>query len=212
MPNATLPRKRRAVHFSDSNTSTSVPSLRQMSNDVRNDTYWGTSEFHTIRMSAKLTTRDVKRHAPAKVTQIDDVFVRAHQLARTKAVDRFLEQPPSALTRSMHSWCGWSIGRGLERYVSETHCIQRGQIAADARKAVVEFSRKQHVSDEDLCTFSRERTVGAQLYARIVGEADATAVDEPEPRFLSTPAHIACKESPTGRRRMLVRQLSGIAV
>lgn len=196
------------VHFADDICQVvgEVEALSDLSIEDRQARYWNPVEFHTIRLAARLATRDVKKKS-AVVEQIDAAVNKAQDLAQFLDSLDYLAtmRNPSDFITGLVAWSMEEQGRGLERYISARDRAARTESAVELRKAVVHGSREASV--EELAEYCCSQTKASVLYARMMGEADHRALMEVTERRPATPAPL--KRTKAGRQQTLyVRQRS----
>lgn len=201
-----------------------VPQAKELSFEELSATYWTADEMHSVRTSAKLTTRDVRKHNKRSVKEIDDAFAQAVQLGESEDDEKIQDilDDPSEHSLQLYAWCARGVGRGLEKYISTSQNAQRIKLAGESRAAVIALSQLK-VSEQEIADAYHHKVRFAEIHARIVGDADSRAIMDvttsapkvesvnPLPvrplkrGVISSPKELTRKNS---RSRFMVRQLS----
>jgi hypothetical protein len=196
----------------------SVPCVHELTHDEKKAVFWTPNEFKSIRLSAKLVTKDIRKDGQKQVTDLEEAFAAALRLCNMTDSDLdALLKSPSGHTKSLEVWCsGWNNGRGLERYVSAIHRFKRAEYANEARAAVLRMCRSEQISSDQLASFYAEYAKSATVYSRLIGHADYIAsIDawKPEQQTSLEPRKIVDRRelltaSLSQRGNPLVRQIS----
>jgi len=197
-----------------------VPARCDVPDEEKKETWWLAKEYHGIRLAAKLVTREVRMNEKELVQRIDEAFSNALHLSCTLGDEDFkvTVNDPTAYANCLHDWCARPVsGRGLERYTSLKHRVERTEFAKEARAAVLRLARNNEVNAEQLSEFYREYSRSALMYARLTGHADWKAVED---NGVSTSLLQDAKKAigrrehlvKTPSRRGLVRQISNTRI
>ena len=170
-----------------------VESHRNMTNQEWTNTWWSKSEFQAIKLSAKFASDTIRIDSKKSIGRIDDLHTASIRLSSAldskKAVRKFMKRPLKYSEAEAEEISEWAVkrgtGRGLEKYISDRHSVDRVEIARMARKNVVFMSQRQKSRPDKIASYYRDYSQSCKIYARFMGEADAIAakqVHEPEPR------------------------------
>jgi len=213
-------RSRRAVRFPQKPAQVvgRVEALRDLTFEEIRDRYWVPEEMSTVRKSAKLATRDIRRQHPRGIELIDQVLDRTAEIEQedeaTTAFDDVMSDPTELATQWMKSKMGH--GRGLEKYVSKKYLAMRADTIADARCTVVteyayvdgaelgSTAAEVHSDVERIARMYKEKSRIAMLQARIVGAADALVVDQHPVVVAEAPKDGAAVAAETKKKTTLV--------
>ena len=162
MPSRTRPT--RCVRFSDTTQAITLPPADSELADL----YITAQDFVTIRLGAKLDTRNVKTKFQDGIQRIDQAFDTVF------ALDESFLRNPAGLEDLSAVWCAGPFnGRGLERYVSSKHRHERGEYVLGVRQLLLAQSTELH--GDALSQLYHDASFPAVAYARMMGEADAMA-------------------------------------
>ena len=224
MPSARRPKK--SVRFAPSSASlggvatstVSIPSHVDMSKDEKQARYWTTEEVAQIlRMGAKFAVRDLKRQATDEIAQIEDIYqtvLDTESVLSTEqqvTVQHFQNDSNRCLIHqlarasSMETTHGLVV-RGLERYVSKTMLVERGDIAMRARQDILLAASVCGDDTDALARHCQQISRSAVMYARLVGLADAQVViDQGQPPQLQAPQLLqqSVQESFSARKKSM---------
>jgi hypothetical protein len=181
-----VPAQRRKVRFSE---TVRIRTLEGLPPDVTTaELYWTVHDFNTIRISAKLDTRNLRTHAKEGIQHINGAFASAFAVAQTHALSNHSDatgQPLPCLVEPEHvSVVGLSMtwssnplcGRGLERYVSNQHRQDRAEYGKGVRTLLLNEAKQQQHSPDTLAQLYHDASLPGAIFARTMGEADARAV------------------------------------
>jgi hypothetical protein len=181
-----VPAQRRKVRFSD---TVRIRTLDGLPPDVTSaELYWTVHDFNTIRISAKLDTRNLRTHAKEGIQHINGAFSCAFAAAQTHALSNQTHQagqPLPCLVEPDHASVvglsmAWSsnplCGRGLERYVSNQHRQDRAEYGKGVRTLLLNEAKHQQLTPDALAQLYHDASLPGAIFARTMGEADARAV------------------------------------
>lgn len=223
-----VPAQRRKVRFSE---TVRIRTLDGLPPDVTTaELFWTVHDFTTIRISAKLDTRNLRTHAKEGIQHINGAFSSAFAAAQTHALSPHSDQagqPLPCLVEPDHaSVLGLSMtwssnplcGRGLERYVSNQHRQDRAEYGKGVRTLLLNEAQQQQLTPDALAQLYHDASLPGAIFARTMGEADARAVqsinsnsvDSDMTTETSTPAteQPAEPQKPRRSRPLLNRQKS----
>ncbi len=172
----------RHVHFSSQIveiSSPSAPSLSLSEDDIASR-WWTPMEMTQFRQSAKQSSRD-SRLKPWMTKSFERAYSRSRRVAELCDDENesklLLELQNIKVTDDLVDWCQFGHRkRGLERWSSIPHNALRSHQVTAAKRQVLALNDAiliRRTSEK----FSRT----ARVFARLVGQADAEAVCNPEP-------------------------------
>jgi hypothetical protein len=163
-----------------------VPNRETYTDNDRMLQFYLPSEYSSIRLAAKLDTRNIREKFLSIVHDVE----KAHWL---------LLQGQSVEPQMLYNWNTKGCGRGLERYVSSSHRKARYEIMNRAKMVVM----NKALDDEERAWIYQHTTEMAAQHARLFGMADALAVQEHDEVSTRRLSRVLQKG-----RRMLFRQSS----
>lgn len=147
----------------------------ELSEEEIRETWWSSTEYHGIRLGAKFLTKEIRKHDRESIVGIEEAYARALHLACTLSDADYEEMMADCRGQAicMQAWCDRKISpRGLERYTSAKHRVDRAEFADETRAAVIRLARTGTVSADQLSVFYKEYARSAAIFARFCGEAD----------------------------------------
>lgn len=187
-----------------------VPSFEDMLPEDKEERYWSPAEYNKIKESARLATLLIMKNSNHDIDLIETVYTTVSCLATILDDEGFdaVSIDPSKLSHHLKAWHESGIGRGLEKYVSSTHRLDRSEVAEDSRNAVLSLSQNPAMDADDIAHVYQKMVRSAALYARVIGEADASSVNEQTTAPLQVQSKDCKQACPNGRlqRPVLARQ------
>ncbi|KAI2502550.1 hypothetical protein MHU86_11897 [Fragilaria crotonensis] len=154
-----------------------LPLPHEMESEQRNALWWSERDYANFSDTAKNIARQVRQH-PALTSGLEEAYLQAEVVS--SKVDSVQDADPyldsMVFDSGLALWCAHGHSRrGLERSGSALHSCRRFERARRLHRAIVDES-KQGVDDEELRRISEQQTLLPKLMARMLGEADAAAV------------------------------------
>jgi len=155
-----------------------LPTRAELSDSETRAFWWLPEDYEEFKLTAKLICKEVRRNT--KYTAgLDAAYRRATRAAVT--IDDENDDEIEGVLKNLNldlglaQWCTHGHSRrGLERWGSRMHGLNRGEHAEDAKTEIVKLG--DILDDMDLLRLEAEkRTRVSRIFARMMGEADAVA-------------------------------------
>ena len=139
--------------------------------------WWSPKEFQAIRLSAKLSCKNILKEEGGRLLNefdrnVSKFFELVDNLANDSDALQGILDDPTHQSKPFERWsCHHICCRGLEKYSSVVMKESRRENIIEATSSVLHY--QDQLATDDLATLYRTKSTKAVLFARVTGHIDA---------------------------------------